>query len=143
MEKYLWILAAVLLTALATWFLLRFLPGKSKAEEVWPRLFGAVLLSEIILAGIYFISPQQAEVVYYKFALVIAATFLAVKLDQWIFPYARPDGYLKKFWQDGTKEPLDQADHEIVDGYHLAFGLATIRRTLIVIAVVVSTLLGL
>ena len=143
MEKYLWFVALLMITMVATWALLRLVPGKSKIEEVWPRLFGAIVISELLLAGLYFISPQQAEVVYYKFALTIAGAFVGFVIDRALFPYARPDGYLKRFWQHGSDEPIDKADYEIVEGYQLAFAIATLRRALIIIAVALGVTLGL
>lgn len=143
MDKYFWFSTLLVLFAVLTFFMMRFMPGRSKAEKVWPRLYAGVVLSGIFLGGLYFISPEQAAVVYYKFALAIAATILGVILDRVIFPYSRPDGYLKYFWQHGSKEKSDEADYELVDGYQLVFALATLRRAMIVGAVVLGATLGL
>lgn len=143
MEKYIFLIAAVVGISALGWFLLRLMPGKSIAENTWPRLYGWVVVTALLFVGLFFISPEQAQVVYYKFALVIAAAYLGYWIDRVLFPYSRPDGYLKKFWQHGTKELENQADHEVVDGYKNVFCFAMIRRALIVIAVTLSATLGL
>mgnify|MGYP001564684043 CR=1 FL=1 len=143
MDKAFWFSTLLALFAVLSYFMMRFLPGKSKAENILPRLYISVVFSGIFLGGLYFIAPEQAQVVYYKFALAIAATILGVILDRLIFPYSRPDGYLKYFWQHGSKEKLGEADYELVAGYELVFAIAMLRRTLIVIAVVLGATLGL
>lgn len=143
MDKY-WLLAAITLgSAVLLWALLHFLPGKSKKEEVWPRLFGWTFLSTLLLAGLYFVSPQQAEVVYYKFALVICAAILGYWIDRCLFPYARPDGFLKYFWQNGTEEPICKVDHEVVSDYHQVYAEAMKRRAIIVGCTILGATLGL
>ena len=143
MEKIFLVLAVLILCAAFAWFALKWLPGKSKAEEVWPRLFGGIVLSLVLFAGLYFISPQQAEVAYYKFALVIAAAFVGYLLDRAFFPYGRPDSYLKEFWQEGSDEPIGKADYEIVEGYEQVYAAAMKRRALIIFGVILGATLGL
>lgn len=142
MEKYFLLIAVVIGISAFGWFVLKLLPGKSMAEDVWPRLYGWVVVTTLLLVGLYFISPEQAQVVYYKFALVIAAAFLGYWIDRVLFPYSRPDGYLKKFWQLGSDELIDKADHEVVENYHLVFAIAMMRRAIILIAVILGATLG-
>lgn len=148
MEKYILLIAAVIGISALGWFLLRLMPGKSIAENTWPRLYGWVVVTTLLFVGLYFISPEQAQVVYYKFALVIAAAFLAYWIDRIVFPYSRPDGYLKKFWQDKpptheiTAVQRGEVDHEVVAGYEQVFAIAMIRRAIILIAVILGATLG-
>lgn len=109
----------------------------------WPRLFAWVLFSTLVFAGLFFMHPQQAEVAYYKITLVIGAAVLGYWLDRSSFPYARPDGYLKDFWQKGTKEPINAADYEVVAEYRTIFALVMLRRALIMAAVILGVTLGL
>lgn len=143
MEKILLIIALVVAFALLAWVALQFFPGKSMAEAVWPRLFSWILLSGLLFAGLYFISPQQAMVAYYKFALVIAAGVVGYWFDRAMFPYSRPDGYLKNFWQQGSDEPIDGADYEVVQEYNLVFAATMIRRAIIVGSTILAVSLGL
>lgn len=143
MDK-IWLLVTVVAAiALLAWLLLQFMPGKSIAEAMWPRLFSWILFSTLMLAGLYFTSPQQAEVAFYKFALVISAAIAGYWFDRLLFPYARPDGYLKKFWQQGSDEPIDAADFEVVEQYNRVFAAAMIRRAIIVGCTILAVSLGL
>lgn len=143
MEKYFWVVAFVLMLAGVSWLLLRLFPGRSKAEEVWPRLFAWVLFTCVVFAGLYFTHPQQAAVAYYKFSLVIGAALLGYWIDRALFPYARPDGYLKDFWQKGSEEPIGNVDYEVVEQYNRVFAAAMIRRAIIIAATVLGVTLGL
>lgn len=143
MEKIWLLIVVVLAFALLAWVLLQFVPGKSKMEEVWPRLFSWILFSTLMFAGLYFTSPQQAAVAYYKFALVISAAVAGYWIDRALFPYSRPDGYLKEFWQRGSEEPIGKADHEVVNEYNRVFAAAMIRRAIIVGCTILGVTLGL
>jgi hypothetical protein len=142
MDKYIWLASVVLGLIAICWFLLKWMPGQSIKEKTWPRLFAWVPLSIFLMTGLYVVSPQQAEVVYYKFSLVILGAFLGYLIDKVLFPYARPDGYLHDFWQHGAKEIKGEVDHAIVDGYKHVFGFVMIRRAIIVTAVILSVALG-
>jgi len=143
MEKlWVFILAGIVISALVVGALLLAF-RKSPLQKVWPRLFGWVLLSTLVFAGLFFVAPQQAAVAYYKFALAIGAAILGYWLDRATFPYARPDGYLKDFWQKGTTEPLNQADYEVVAEYKTIFALVMLRRAILMAAVILGVTLGL
>lgn len=116
---------------------------KNNLRYAMPRLFGWVFFGTLLLAGLLIIRPEQAMVAYYKYALVIGAAYAGYWLDRCAFPYARPDSYLKDFWQRGTKEPLNQADYEVVDEYRLIFALVMLRRALVMTAVILGVTLGL
>jgi hypothetical protein len=143
MEKIWLIVLVVVAFAILAYALLQFIPGKSVAEAMWPRLFSWILFSTLLFAGLYFTSPQQAAVAYYKFALVIAAAITGYWIDRALFPYSRPDGYLKKFWQHGSEEPINQADFEVVEQYNRVFSAAMIRRAIIVGCTILGVTLGL
>lgn len=143
MEKlWVFILAGIVISALVVGALLLVF-RKSPLQKIWPRLFGWVLFSTLLMAGLYFMHPQQAEVAYYKIALVLGAAVLGYWLDRSTFPYARPDGYLKDFWQKGTTEPLNQADYEVVAEYKTIFALVMLRRAILMAAVILGVTLGL
>jgi hypothetical protein len=143
MEKLILIASLVLVFSASAWLLLKLFPGQSKSEEVWPRLFAWVFFTAVVFAGLYFISPAQAAVAYYKFTLVIGSSLLGYWIDRAIFPYSRPDGYLKEFWQKGSDEPIGRADYEVVEQYNRVFGTAMIRRAIIIGSTVLSVCLGL
>jgi hypothetical protein len=143
MEKVWLLIMVVAAFALLAWVALQFFPGKSIAEAAWPRLFSWILFSALLFAGLYFTSPQQAEVAYYKFALVISAAIAGYWIDRALFPYARPDGYLKKFWQKGSEENENEADFEVVEQYNRVFAAAMLRRAIIVGCTILGVTLGL
>lgn len=143
MDKYLLLAIIALGFAGFVWVLLRLIPGRSKVEDVWPRLYAWVLFSTLLFAGLFFTSPQQAEVAYYKFALVIGAALVGYWIDRAMFPYSRPDGYLKEFWQRGSDEPVGKADFEVVNEYNRVFAAAMIRRAIIVGCTILGVTLGL
>ncbi|WP_210403662.1 putative holin [Cellvibrio sp. PSBB023] len=143
MEKIWLLIVIVAAFALLAWVALLMFPGKSMAEAVWPRLFSWILLSALLFAGLYFVSPQQAAVAYYKFALVIAAAIAGYWIDRALFPYARPDGYLADFWQKGSDEPVGQVDFVVVRDYKRVFAAAMLRRAIIVGATILGVTLGL
>jgi|GEM_PF-356642 len=108
-----------------------------------PRLFGWLVLSVVMVAGLYFVAPQQVTVAFYKLALICVAAVVGYFLDRSLFPYGRPDGYLKRHWRLGTDEPEDAADFEVADGYKIVFALSMLRRALIVMSVAISVAVGL
>lgn len=116
---------------------------KQNLRYAMPRLFGWVFFGTLLLAGLLFIRPEQAMVAYYKYALVIGAAYVGYWLDRSAFPYARPDSYLKDFWQNGTREPQDQADYEVVDEYKLIFAIVMLRRAILMSAVILAVTLAL
>lgn len=116
---------------------------KQVFEKMWPRLFAWILFSTLLFAGLFFMHPQQVAVAYYKFALVLGGAVVGYWLDRSTFPYARPDGFLKDFWQKGTTEPLNQADFEVVEEYKTVYALVMLRRAIIMASVILGVTLGL
>ena len=108
-----------------------------------PRMAGWLLTALLLIIAIALISPQQLPVALYKLSLISLAAVVAYWLDRSLFPYARPDSYLKYDWRcTGTICELD-ADHQVAQGYHQVFAAAMLRRAIIVGAVVVGVALGL
>lgn len=110
---------------------------RAPRNSLW--LVAAILL----LAVIAIVSPVQLPVVLYKAAMIALAVVLGYWVDRALFPYARPDGYLRRDWRFGTEEPQDEVDYEVVPNYGRVFGTAMLRRAIIVGTVVVGFALGL
>lgn len=108
-----------------------------------PRSSLWLIAAVALLALIAQVSPVQLPVVLYKTALIALAAVLGYWLDRALFPYARPDGYLCREWRKGTDEPQNQADYPVVGDHMLAFCVASLRRALVVGAVVLAMALGL
>lgn len=110
-----------------------------------PRLIGWIILSFVLLLGLFFVSPQQVPVALYKLTLITIAAVLGYHLDRALFPYARPDIYLRNNdWKSCLRNAPEYKEHyELVDGYALVFAMAMLRRAIIVAAVVIGVALGL
>ena len=109
-----------------------------------PRMFVCLLLALLAFAAVCALSPQQGLVILYKLALVLLAGFAGYWLDRWVFPYARPDGYLKHEWRaHGVDWPDDKADFEVVENHKIAFSAALLRRALVMGAAMLAVGLGL
>ena len=108
-----------------------------------PRNILWLAVAVLLLAVIAVVSPVQLPVVLYKAALIALAAVLGYWLDRALFPYARPDGYLKKDWRFGTQEPEGDADYPVCAAYSREFCVAQIRRAVIVGAVVLGLAMGL
>jgi Putative 2/3 transmembrane domain holin len=108
-----------------------------------PRLTTWLILSIILVIAIYLVSPAQLPVALYKLALISLAAVVAYWLDRALFPYARPDGYLKEDWRCELDGGCESVDYPVADGYALVFCAAMIRRAVVVLAVVVGVALGL
>ena len=90
-----------------------------------PRMAGWLLTALLLIIAIALISPQQLPVALYKLSLISLAAVVAYWLDRSLFPYARPDSYLKHDWRcNGTRCEMD-ADHQ-ADGFPL-----TSQRTVV------------
>lgn len=109
-----------------------------------PRLSSWIILALVLLVGLFFVSPQQVPVALYKLTLITIAAVLGYHLDRALFPYARPDIYLRNDWRSDLQNAPEYKDHyELVDGYALVFAMAMLRRAIIVAAVVIGVALGL
>ncbi|MFI8609501.1 putative holin [Pseudomonas sp. NPDC077649] len=87
-----------------------------------PRMWLWTIISVGLLLALYFIRPEQLQVVLYKAALVTIAATLAYWIDRSLYPYAdRP--------------------HQCIGGIHIVG--AWMRRAVIVLACVLGMTLGL
>ncbi|MHA6913017.1 putative holin [Ralstonia pseudosolanacearum] len=109
----------------------------------FPRMVGWLVAAVLLTAAIAAISPQQLPVALYKLSLISLAAVVAYWLDRGLFPYARPDAYLRRDWRHGTNELDDEADYQIVSGYEQIFAAAMLRRAAIVAGIVIGVALGL
>lgn len=109
-----------------------------------PRMFACLVFALAALGAVFLVSPQQGPVILYKLTLVLSAGVAGYWLDRWIFPYARPDGYLKKEWTaHGLFWPDDMADFEVTPNHKIVFAAALIRRAVIVGCAMLAVGLGL
>jgi len=113
-------------------------PKPSLFKRLSPRLLVCLLLAVALAAVVALISPQQVPVAAYKLALVTMGGYLGYWLDRWVFPYARPDGYLCRNWQGEQPGKADAADYAVAPGYEQVFAAAMIRRALIMLAVILA-----
>ena len=56
-----------------------------------PRMFDWLLVTLVLVASIYVLSPQQLPVSLYKLSLITMAAVVGYWVDRSLFPYARPD----------------------------------------------------
>ncbi len=70
----------------------------------FPRMVGWLAAAVLLAVAIAVISPQQLPVALYKLSLISLAAVVAYWLDRCLFPYARPDAYLRRDWRHGTDE---------------------------------------
>jgi hypothetical protein len=104
---------------------------------------GWLLIAVLLIAVIAVIAPKQLPVALFKLTLVSLAAVLGYQLDRSLFPYARPDSYLKLDWRCVGGRCTRDADYQVVSGYQRVFALAMLRRAIIVAAVVIGVALGL
>lgn len=83
-----------------------------------PRLWGWLLITLVLLACVWAIAPQQLPVSLYKLSLVTLAAVVGYWIDRSIFPYGRPDVFMKI--------------GEVGDDSLRWMGMAMIRRAIIV-----------
>ncbi|MGE4539229.1 MAG: putative holin [Desulfovibrio sp.] len=109
-----------------------------------PRLLACSVAAALLVAALAVVSPVQLPVMLYKLSLVLLAGYVGYWLDRWLFPYARPDGYLAREWRaHDAAYPDDEADYAVVPGYASIFAAALLRRALIVLGVMLAVCLGL
>lgn len=87
-----------------------------------PRMWLWTIISVGLLLALYFIRPEQLQVVLYKAALVTVAATLA-------------------YWVDRSLYPYNDRPHQCIGGIHIVG--AWLRRALIVLACVLGMTLGL
>lgn len=108
-----------------------------------PRLLNWLIFSVLLFALLAVLSITQLPVVLYKLTLISLAAVIGYWLDRSLFPYARPDGYLKLRWKGRPEGDDYKVDHPVVDGYQRVFATAMLRRAIIVAAVMLAVAMGL
>ena len=90
-----------------------------------PQLFFFAVLAVVLQCIIWIFSPAQALVILYKLGLPVLAAIAGLFFDFAVFPFARPDSYLKEYWiKNPDADNPDDADYPIADGYSAAFNFA-------------------
>lgn len=110
----------------------------------FPRLFGWLVVTVLLLVAIAFLAPQQLPVSLYKLSLVSMAGVVGYWLDRSLFPYARPDA-LTDYCAVDDIESLEDLELEVDEAgnpkpilaefdtrANIVFGLAMLRRAIIV-----------
>ena len=113
-----------------------------------PRLFFWLLLTVCLLLAIAHFNPEQLPVVLYKACLVTGGVVLGYWLDRSLFHYARPHQLFENanLLADQDLDLASKADRVAMEGsraIRLNASLATLRRTVIILACVLGLTLGL
>lgn len=108
----------------------------------FPRLFGTLLITVMLLLAVALLAPQQLPVSLYKLSLLSMAGLAGYWLDRAMFPYSRPDGYLMNPRWDWATPANGRADHPVVAGYELVMAAAMLRRSVIVGCAMLAVGLG-
>jgi hypothetical protein len=90
----------------------------------FPRMSATLIVAFLLGLAIAGLAPQQLPVTVYKLSLITVAAVAGYYIDRELFPYARPDCY--------QHDPLME----------FAFGVAQLRRALIVAACIIGAALG-
>lgn len=96
-----------------------------------PRLFLLIVLNVLLIVLVLAIAPQQAPVTLYKLSLVTLAGLVGYWLDRAIFPYARPDAFVK-YKQVAFNQIYPFSETIVHKDLELVFAAALIRRAIIV-----------
>ncbi len=96
-----------------------------------PRLFYLFLFNLALIGIIFAIAPQQAPVTLYKLSLVTLAGLVGYWLDRAIFPYARPDAFVK-YKQVAFKQSFPFTETIVHKDLEFVFAAALIRRAIII-----------
>lgn len=117
-----------------------------KIDGQLPRLWKTTLLAIALLFAMYFMAPALMGVIQHKVTLQVIAVVIGYAADRAIFSYARPhvfldsyDAVIKKYYVYGTPLP-EQAG--LAKMYLYSFGIASLRRAIIVAAAIIGIALG-
>lgn len=109
-----------------------------------PQLFFFVCLAIVLQLLVWIFNPQSSVVILYKLGLPILAAVVGLVFDYAVFPFARPDSYLKEYWKENPDaDRTGDADYPISAGNELPFCFACLRRALIIVGFVLGVSLGL
>ncbi|SIS88140.1 putative holin [Neptunomonas antarctica] len=87
-----------------------------------PRLFFWLLITVALTLAVAYLAPYQLTVTLYKISLVSLAAVLGYWIDRAVFPYARP--------------------HQLMSSKDVAGDCATIRRVILMSAIIIAIALG-
>lgn len=100
------------------------------------RLKVVLLISLWAILGVVLSAPLQVVITLgYKFSLVLLGVTLGWWVDFFLFPYARPQGYLVEHWKKRVGFTATRADHVLCPGYEMVFAVACIRRAAVMVGV--------
>jgi hypothetical protein len=86
-------------------------------------MFDWLLVTLVLVASIYVLSPQQLPVSLYKLSLITMAAVVGYWIDRSLFPYARPD-------------------NPNLDPFDIVIAAAMLRRAIIVGCAMLAVSLG-
>lgn len=110
------------------------------------RMLLCLLISAVLWAVLWCIAQREAVTVLYKITMVLAATVAAYWIDRWLFPYARPEGYLRQEWRnriDSGTWPDNIEDFPVVASSRILFVVACVRRSVLMAAAMLAVGMGL
>lgn len=116
---------------------------KKRLRRSAPRMSGWLLIAVLLIGLMALIAPKQVPIAIYKLSLISLAGVAGYLLDRSLFPYARPDGYLKRDWRCADGTCVRDADYPVITGYQRVFALAMLRRAIVVAAAVIGVAVGL
>ena len=119
-----------------------------------PRMADWLIAAILLTLLVWLLAPHQLPVSVYKLSLIALAAVAGYWIDRSLFPYARPDSFLTCIVDDDDDDGAGDAGDEYgpysatetrvdVDQPLLnAFGLAMLRRAIIVAAAMIAVGLG-
>lgn len=99
------------------------------------RMLEWVIITVLLTCIIAYLAPQLLPVTVYKLSLVTLAGVIGYRIDRAVFPYARPH----EIWEE-IKEASPCADVKFLS---MIYSATMIRRSIIMLGVMVGTTLGL
>lgn len=110
------------------------------------RMLLCALIAAVLWAVLWHVAPREAVTVLYKVTMVLTAAVAAYWVDRWLYPYARPEGYLAEEWRDridAGKWPDDIEDFPVVAESRTLFAVACLRRTVLMAVAMLAVGMGL
>ncbi|HEU6435848.1 MAG TPA: putative holin [Nitratidesulfovibrio sp.] len=110
------------------------------------RMVWCALVAVVLWAVLWHVAPREAVTVLYKITMVLAAAVAAYWVDRWLFPYARPEGYLCQEWRDRIGAglwPDNIEDYPVVATSRTLFAIACVRRIVLMAAAMLAVGMGL
>lgn len=103
-----------------------------------PRMALWLAVSVALALAIALLAPQQLPVSLYKLSLITTAAWVAYWIDRGLFPYARPDRFLR--WTASIGTP--GIGLSITREQAIAFAAAMLRRAILIAAAMIGVALG-